>query len=77
MLERNGFELIEAIEREGVSEFWQSIYQQWTENETRLRQEFPNEVVNGLMLEVKQVGSGLFDGRPWWLIHARKRNEKH
>jgi len=25
-----------------------------------------------LMLEVEQVGSRLFDGRPWWLIHAKR-----
>ncbi|MCX2789497.1 class I SAM-dependent methyltransferase [Vibrio sp. Sgm 5] len=65
VLERNSFELVEVIEREGVSEFWHSIYQQWTENEAQLRLVLPSEEVDGLMLEAEQVGSGLFDGRPW------------
>ncbi|WP_051117206.1 class I SAM-dependent methyltransferase [Vibrio campbellii] len=71
-LERNGFELVEAIERKGVSEFWHAIYKEWVSNEVQLREVLPSEVVDGLMLEVEQVGSRLFDGRPWWLIHAKR-----
>ncbi|MEF1178561.1 class I SAM-dependent methyltransferase [Vibrio campbellii] len=71
-LERNGFELVEAIERKGVSEFWRAIYQEWVSNEVQLREVLSSEVVDGLMLEVEQVGSRLFDGRPWWLIHAKR-----
>lgn len=71
-LEKNGFELIEATEREGISEFWHAVYQEWVSHEVQLRKILPEEVVDGLMLEVEQVGPRLFDGRPWWLIHAKR-----
>ncbi len=60
------------IEREGVSEFWAAVYDKWKTNESHLRDELSQPVVDLLINEANEVGSRLFDGRSWWLIKARK-----
>ncbi|MFH4511539.1 class I SAM-dependent methyltransferase [Vibrio alginolyticus] len=62
----------EVIERAGVSEYWASIYHEWLANEQRLRAELSEQVVDLLLNEANEVGSRLFDGRPWLLIKAQK-----
>lgn len=70
VLDGNGFRSVQVQHRNGVSALWQALYNQWIENERALRNELPDEIVDQLLAEVKEVGGKLGDGRPWLLITA-------
>jgi ubiquinone/menaquinone biosynthesis C-methylase UbiE len=68
VLAGNGFRLINVKQRNGVSSLWRAVYDQWIENEQALRDELPDEIVDQLLAEVREVGPKLGDDRPWLLV---------
>lgn len=70
VLVANGFRLINVKQRNGISDLWRAVYDQWIENEQALRDELPDEIVDQLLAEVREVSPKLGDDRPWLLITA-------
>lgn len=70
VLDGNGFRSVHIQRRNGVSALWRAVYDQWIENEQALRDELPDEIVDQLLAEVREVGPKLGDDRPWLLVTA-------
>jgi len=54
-----------------VSGSWRSLDAVWLAHEQGLRRELPKATVDRMLTDVVDIGAGLDNGQPWFVVAAR------